>query len=83
MPGTSVRRQISLFSRPCGADQICRQISRGKTVEASRSLLRGIQVLHVLGQLGLQRIEHVPHRALTASASGCSKAIHSQVTIQG
>jgi len=38
MPTTSVRRRISLFSRSCGLfDQICRQSSRGKPVNASRS----------------------------------------------
>lgn len=52
MPTTSVRRQISLFSRSCGLfDQICRQISRGKAVNASSSCWAASRCSAALGNL--------------------------------
>lgn len=80
MPPTSVRRRISLLSGSCGLfDQTCRQISRGKVVNARTSPCAASKWAAALGNLASRASRTCRIWAWTASVSGCSKTVRSSV----
>ena len=83
-PTTSVRRRISLFRRSCGLfGQICRQTSRGKAVNASRSDRAAFKWSAALGNLASRASIRCVIWAWTASVSGCSKTVRIRVATHG
>jgi hypothetical protein len=73
MPTTSVRRRISRLSRSFGLlDQICRQISLGNAVNASRSSRAAWRWSATLGSLSATAAMRRSYWACTDAASGWS-----------
>ena len=84
MPTTSVRRRISLFSRSWGLlDQIWRQISRGKAVNARMSSRASSRCVAAAGNLASSAVTTWACWARTEAASGCSKMVRTRVDTQG
>jgi hypothetical protein len=84
MPTTSVRRRTSLFSRSWGLlDQICRQTSRGKAVNARMSSRASSRWAAACGSLASSAATTWACWARTQAGSGCSKMVRTRVETHG